>query len=143
MSLYARKNRCGAKMRRAEDGYTLLEFLAAFTVLSLFLAVGLAAVGMALRSDQQAAFVALATPLARAKLAAAGVDYPLQTGVAAGSFGNGYLWRAEVRNYRVAAVDRMNRLRAYWVEVTVAEPAGRAGRSLSLASVSLARGARP
>jgi general secretion pathway protein I len=142
MSLSALR-RCEATRRRAEGGYTLLEFLVAFTVLSLFLTAGLAAVAVALRSDQQAAFVTLATPLARAKLAAAGIDFPLRAGVARGQFGNGYLWRADVRNYRSAAMNRTGSIHAYWVEVTVAEASGAGGRSLSLATIALARETRP
>ncbi|MGF9759496.1 prepilin-type N-terminal cleavage/methylation domain-containing protein [Microvirga sp. 0TCS3.31] len=133
---------CNASRRRTQDGYTLLEFLVAFTVLSLFLTAGLAAVAVALRGDQQAAFVTRATPLARAKLAAAGIDFPLRAGVVTGSFGNGYLWQAEVRNYRSAPLNKTASVHAYWVEVTVAEPSGTSGRALSLATIALNRETR-
>ena len=142
MSLSSLKCLRSADRRRAQDGYTLLEFLVAFTVLSLFLTAGLAAVAVALRADQQAAFVMRATPLARAKLAAVGFDFPLRIGVVTGSFGNGYLWRAEVRNYHSAALNNAVSIRAYWVEVTVAEPSA-AGRVLSLATIAAARETRP
>lgn len=143
MSSSTLRKRYNVTRRRAQDGFTLVEFLVAFTVLSLFLTAGLAAVAVALRGDQQAAFVTRATPLARAKLAAAGIDFPLRAGVVMGSFGNGYLWRAEVRSYRSAALNRVASIHAYWVEVTVAEPPGTAGRALSLATIAMAREARP
>ena len=121
--------------RRRQAGFTALEFLAAFTVLSLFLTAGIAAVGVALRGDQQATFATLATALARAKLAAAGVDYPLRPGVVTGVFTNGYRWRAEVRPFRSVATSESTWIRAFWVEVTVIS---NPQRSLSLASVTLA-----
>jgi type II secretory pathway pseudopilin PulG len=126
------------RRRRRQAGYTALEFLVAFTVLSLFLTAGIAAVGVALRGDQQATFATLATALARTKLAAAGVDYPLRPGVATGVFTNGYLWRAEVRHFRSIATSESTQIRAFWVEVTVAAPAPNNRRSLSLASVAMA-----
>lgn len=132
-----------ATRRRAQDGFTLLEFLVAFTVLSLFLTAGLAAVAVALRGDRQAEFLTRATPLARAKLVAAGIDFPLRAGVVTGAFGNGYLWRAEVRSYRSVPLNKAGALHAYWVEVTVAEPSGTAGRSLSLETIAMAREAHP
>ncbi len=124
---------------RAEEGFTLLEFLAAFTILVLFLASCLMAIAVAMRSDQQAAFLTLGSILAKSKLAAAGVDFPLQPGVASGQFANGYSWRAEVRNLSTISLDDERQVAGHWVEVTVSDPRFGA-RTLSLASIEISRG---
>ncbi|GEO17704.1 hypothetical protein [Microvirga aerophila] len=124
-----------------EGGFSLLEFLIAFTILTLFLTSGLMAVAVAIQGDRQANFLMLASMLAKSKLAAAGIDFPLRPGSTAGRFENGYAWQATVRNYRSIALDKDRRVLGFWVEVTVYEPRS-TGRSFSLGSIEIAQGSK-
>jgi type II secretory pathway pseudopilin PulG len=129
----------GAGASPGEGGFVLLEFLVAFSVLTVILAAILTALSVAIRSDHQAAFLTRATMLARAKLAAAGVDYPLRPGTAGAELDNGYVWRADVRTFRsVAAAGR--RIQALSVEVTVSDPRASGRRSVSLSSIEIVTG---
>jgi general secretion pathway protein I len=119
-----------------EAGFTLLEFLVAFAVLTLFLGVGLAGTAVAMRGDGQANFLTRATVIARNKLAAAGVDFPLRPGRAGGALPNGYVWAADMRRY--GPEGKGLAMRGYWVEVTVADPRNNGGRKVSLTTVALA-----
>jgi hypothetical protein len=139
MSVSTPDQQLASEQHRQQAGYTALEFLAAFTVLVLFLTAGLTAVGVAIRSDHQASFLTTATALARSKLAAAGIDFPLRPGVVSGNFDNGYSWRAEVRRYRTVGHSEQDVTNAFWVEVTVAPPSSNGRRFLSLGSIELAR----
>jgi hypothetical protein len=67
----------------------MVEFLVAFTLLALFLGAIFAQLAVAIRGDHKAAFLSLATLLARSKLAEAGSAEPLAAGIAAGTFPNG------------------------------------------------------
>lgn len=124
--------------RRGErrSGFALLEFVAAFALLTLFLSAVLAALAMAMRNDRQAAFVTLAGLLARSKLAAAGVDFPLRPGTTAAAFPNGYGWRADVRSLGAVEIADGRRAAGYEVRVTVSRAPG-AGPSVVLSGVEL------
>jgi type II secretory pathway pseudopilin PulG len=129
--------------RDAQAGFALLEFLVAFTILTTFLAAMLSALTVAIRGDHQAAFLTLGTELAKAKLAAAGVDYPLQVGVVTGTFENGYRWRAQVRTQGVITAAGGRALAGYGLEVTVSDPRGNGRRSITLVGFEIEQGARP
>jgi type II secretory pathway pseudopilin PulG len=113
-----------------EGGFTLLECLVAFTILTLFLTSGLMAVAVAIQGDRQASFLTLASMLAKSKL-----------GSTSGRFENGYAWQATVRNYRSIALDKDRHVLGLWVEVTVYEPRS-SGRSFSLGSIEIAQGSK-
>jgi type II secretory pathway pseudopilin PulG len=130
------------RKRHGQDGFTLLEFLVAFTILTLFLASGLTAIAVAIRSDSQTEFLTQASMLARSKLAAAGIDFPLRPGSASGRFHNGYVWQAEVRNYRTVAIDDDRQAVGLWVQVTISDPRSGA-RTFSLGSVEISHGSEP
>ncbi|AWN43730.1 hypothetical protein [Methylobacterium durans] len=128
--------------RPAEGGFTLLEFLAAFAILTLFLSAILAALAVAIRGDHQAAFLTLGSALAKGRLAAAGIDYPLRPGTTGGVLPNGYLWQAEIGRYARVPLGQDRSAAGYRVAVTVAEPPERGGRSLTLRSIVLDREGR-
>lgn len=118
----------------------MVEFLVAFTLLALFLGAIFAQLAVAIRGDHKAAFLSLATLLARSKLAEAGSAEPLAAGIAAGTFPNGYRWRTVIRPHgRVEGGVGA----AYRIEVTVADPADAGGRSLTLDGIEIERGTRP
>ncbi|MDR7039564.1 MULTISPECIES: hypothetical protein [Methylobacterium] len=128
--------------RAAQGGFALLEFLAAFTILTLFLAAILAALAVAMRGDHQAAFLTLGSALAKGRLAAAGVDYPLRPGATGGVLPNGYLWRADIARHALVPLGPGSAAAGYRVAVSVAEPPERGGRSLTLHSFVLDRAGR-
>ncbi|MER2263865.1 hypothetical protein [Methylobacterium oxalidis] len=137
----------GAEERRegrsgTQAGFTLLEFLAAFAILVLFLSAILAALAVAIRGDHQAAFLTLGSALAKGRLAAAGIDYPLRQGSAGGVLPNGYLWRADMDRSARVPLDAGRSAAGYRVAVTVAEPPERGGRALTLRSFVLDREGR-
>jgi hypothetical protein len=77
--------------------------------------------------------------LAKSKLAAAGIDFPLRLGSTSGRFDNGFSWRATVQNYRAVALDKDRHALGLWIEVTVFDPRS-GGRSFTLGSIEIARG---
>jgi general secretion pathway protein I len=132
----------GSRPSDREAGFTLLEFLVAFALLTLFLGAALAGLSVAVRGDRQANFLTQATMLAQTKLASAGVEYPIGPGRIGGEFPNGYVWQADMRRYGPAP-RRNSPAEGYWVEVTVADPRSNGSRAVSLATVVLVPGAAP
>ncbi len=98
----------------------MVEFLVAFTMLALFLAAIFAQLAVAIRGDHKAAFLSLATLLARSKLAEAGIERPLSAGGTGGTFPNGYRWRTVIAPHGRSEGGPA----AFRIEVTIAEAAG-------------------
>jgi prepilin-type N-terminal cleavage/methylation domain-containing protein len=98
-----------------EAGFTLVEVLVAFAVLSIVLLTLFSGLSTALRGDRRAEFTRSALRLARAELETAGVGSPLAPGVTIGRFENGMEWRLSVRPYASAN----DATPAYWVEIIV------------------------
>lgn len=126
----------------ANAAFTLFEFLVAFTIFAIFLAAILAALSVALRSDDQMAFLTLATRMAKSKLASAAVDGPLRTGVTNGIAEGGFRWQKTVRPYRQASIGPGQLITGYWVDVTVSDPRN-ARRSVTLSGIEIQREAVP
>jgi type II secretory pathway pseudopilin PulG len=78
-------------MQRA-GGFTLVETLASFTILSLVMTGLFVAVGGAIRSDSTSQNQSTSLQLANAHLAALGVTAPIVQGVSKGSFGRDFYW---------------------------------------------------
>lgn len=74
--------------------------------------------------------------LAKSKLAAAGRDFPLRPGTSAGSFGNGWEWRAVLRSAGGAPGEN-RQVDGLWVEVTVSDGRGSGGQSMTLQSLEI------
>ena len=129
--------------QRRRDGFVMLEFLVAFTLLVLFLAGTFAALAVAIRADQRATFLTLGSILAKSRLAAAGIEFPLTPGTTGGTLPNGYRWQAEIRVHGRVEGGSGWSVSAYRVEVTVAETGEPGARTLSLAGVEIDREARP
>lgn len=90
--------RQGAPARRA-PGFTLLEVLVAVAILAVALGVLLQTFSTGLRSVASAERRTIATLLAESKLAAIGIETPLEAGETSGEFERGYRWLATVRPY--------------------------------------------
>jgi prepilin-type N-terminal cleavage/methylation domain-containing protein len=103
-----------------ESGFTLVEVLVAFAILSIVLLTLFSGLSTALRGDRRAEFTRSALRLATAELETAGIGNPLTPGVTNGRFENGMEWRLSVRPYAFAN----NVTPAYWVEIIVRPPSG-------------------
>jgi type II secretory pathway pseudopilin PulG len=121
-----------SKAGAAQAGFTLLEFLVAFTMLVLFVSSILMGVAIALRGDEQAAFLVLATAQAKSKLSAITVEPSLRPGVTTGRFDNQLEWRVTVRPYGLVQVTQNRGLQGYWVEIAVSDPARHGRRSVAI-----------
>lgn len=113
-----------------EGGFTLLETVAAMAVFTLVASALLTGLLTAVRRSEQANFMMIATELARSKLAAAGVDFPLTPGVASGGYANGFSWRADV-----AALSRAAPGGAAFYDVRITISEAMRGRAFVLHSV--------
>ncbi|MBK8175513.1 MAG: prepilin-type N-terminal cleavage/methylation domain-containing protein [Rhodospirillales bacterium] len=85
------------KQRAKEAGFTLLEVLVAFAVLAVLIVPILQVFGGGMGSTRTARTVAMATLLARSKLAEVAAARPLAVGEAEGTFEDaGFRWRASI-----------------------------------------------
>ena len=120
-----------------EAGFALVEFVAAFAILTLVVAGAMAGAAAALRADRQALFLVDAAGRAETRLAAARVETALAAGTTGGVDADGWAWRREVLAHRATPLDEGRRLVAWRVRVTVAEPEARGGRRLTLETIAL------
>jgi prepilin-type N-terminal cleavage/methylation domain-containing protein len=112
----------GSIKDESESGFTLIEVLVAFAILSIVLLTLFSGLSTALRGDRGAEFTRSALHLAKAELETAGVGSPLTPGVTNGRFENGMEWKLSVRPYASAYAN--NATPAYWVEIIVRPPSG-------------------
>ena len=87
---------------RSQQGFTLLEVVAAFAVLALGLALAMQAATGAMQQSRQAAEHPRAALHAQSVLDTLGVGAPIEEGSYDGEFDDGYSWVAEVTEYQVA-----------------------------------------
>jgi general secretion pathway protein I len=121
--------------RRRERGFTLVEVLAAFVILSLTLASAYAALTGGLRWERRAAETSAAVLLARSYLAEAGVARPLAAGVREETLDDGRTVRVTAREVEPVPLETQPRVLAWEVTVEVTEPGG---AMLSLTALKLA-----
>lgn len=86
-------------MKQACRGFSLLEVLVAFIILSLALGVLMRIFSGGLGNIGAAEHYSRAVAIAESQLAAAGIESPLTEGENAGEIENGYTWRTSVRRY--------------------------------------------
>jgi len=101
-----------------ESGFTLMETIVALVLFSSVFFVLYNGLAGGWRGVRFAASDTLAVRLARAKLAAAGVDSPLADGAEASGDEAGFEWRMEAHIYPQPD-DAQTDLTAYWVTVEV------------------------
>ncbi len=130
-------------MRRACVGFSLLEILVAFVIMALALGVLMRVFSGALNSTAVAEHYAEALLIAESKLAAIGVETPLNDAEASGETKSGYLWKTQVVQVHAEAdVDEAVSAGLFRVEVTVDWEAG-GGKTRQVRLVSLRTGALP
>jgi Tfp pilus assembly protein FimT len=118
-------------------GFTLVETLAAFTVLALVLIVLLAGLSQVTRGGRDAEGMREALRLAQSKLDGLGVTEPLTPGESTGRFGNGFEWHLRIREVRKGTDVYLMGASA---EITVSAPADgiRTPPAVSLVTFKLA-----
>ena len=91
------------EMRNACRGFSLLEVLVAFIILSLALSVLMRIFSVGTRNAALAGDYSRAVLLAETKLAAAGIETPLQEGIATGGIDERFRWQTSARMLPAAA----------------------------------------
>jgi general secretion pathway protein I len=122
-----------------QSGYTLIEVLVAFMILALALTVLMRIFSGGLRNVSVSSDYAIATVIAEARLAAAGIDVPLRPGETSGTEGERFEWTVSVQDYQPWPGYRSaaKGVDAYRVTVTVEWPNGNNTRSVGLSTVRL------
>jgi general secretion pathway protein I len=127
--------------RKTSRGFSLLEVLVAFTILTMLLGALFQVFSNGLRAARAGDSYTRATVIAQSRLAALGVEQPLQEGTSSGSVDDTYHWRVIVRPY---ADDQMPAgsgvPQPFGVDVEIFWEEGGGARSLSLTSMRLATG---
>ena len=120
-------------------GYTLIEVLVAFMIMSLALTVLLRIFSGGLRNVSVSSDYSQAVLIAESRLATAGIDGMLAPGELSGTEAGRFQWTRLVTNYQPTPDYSTNAKgsRAYHVAVTVSWPNGDRERRIELATVKL------
>jgi general secretion pathway protein I len=121
---------------RRSGGFTLLEVIVAFAILSLSLGVIYQVFGQGLKAADQAEKFTLATLRAQSLLAEVGITSPLAVGSSSGVTADGYRWQIETMEYRAAFDDEITP-HSYQIGVSVGWGTGE--QEVKLTSIRLAR----
>jgi type II secretory pathway pseudopilin PulG len=130
------------RLRSHENaGFTLIETLAAFTVLTLVLIVLIGDLSWVIGGSRDAEVKREALRLAQSKLDGLGVTEPLIPGESTGRFGNGFEWRLRIGEQQKGANAYLT---GAWAEITVSALANGTRRppAVSLVTFKLARAPR-
>lgn len=122
----------------AVKGFSLVEVLAAFSILAMSLGVLLALFSGGLRNTGIAHEYSRAVTLAESKLAEVGVTEPLAPGERQGAFDGQYRWRTQVAEYIDGGGRAPEPLQAYRVTVRVSWEGAQGDRSVALSTLRLA-----
>lgn len=116
------------------NGFTLIEALAAFAILTLVMAGLLSGVSGAVHNDDRADFLLRASRFARSQLDVIGIAAPIAVGETTGRSEDGLSWTLTIEPYGASAPANAAapKLIAYWVRLTVRRAAGAASASNEL-----------
>ena len=115
--------------RHSSSGFTLLEVLIAFVILSLTLAAVFGALSTGLQSLSSAEDVELAVLQAQSKLEGAGLLEPLAASQAGGDFADGASWQVDIEPF---AAEEPDQGQLFEVRVNVSSASGRSVELKSL-----------
>lgn len=132
-------------MRARPPGFTLIEILVALIVLTVALGAFLQLFSTGMRATTAAEARTLAVLLAQSRLAALGIETPLEAGVFEGAYDQRFRWTAEIAPLEDAGASPDDSdVAVYRVTVTVSwgEAPGGGSVTLETARVSFAGDAR-
>jgi general secretion pathway protein I len=126
---------------KQNKGFSLIEILVAFVILSLTLGTIMQIFSGGLRNVGNSDDYSRALYLAESRLAALGVEQALSEGVTSGELDRRFRWQIQVQPYREAATSDEAQLKygLYRVMVTVGWGDGAKARRLELSSLRLAQ----
>jgi type II secretion system protein I len=122
-------------MRRSEAGFTLIEVVVAFAIVTIVLAALYQAIAGAWRGFARTQVREETLVLARAQLEAIGVEEPLQPGEHSGTYETGVAWRLTVEPAGTASF----RGRAFRVQLEALDAGGKPVLRLDTFKLDLAR----
>ncbi|UEM07191.1 prepilin-type N-terminal cleavage/methylation domain-containing protein (plasmid) [Skermanella rosea] len=122
--------------RGAAPGFTLIETLVAFIILSMALLAALQAFSTSLRGISAAEGTGAAVLHARSKMDEVGITIPLVPGETGGAFADGFRWKAGIEPYPDAYPGEAGTLAVEPYQVSVTVTWGRA-QAITLQTVKL------
>lgn len=128
---------------KTRNGFTLVESLAAFAILALFLAGLLNGVSGAVRNEDRADFLMRASVLGQSQLEAIGISAPIVIGETTGRSDDGLRWTLTIEPYgATGSPSTVQNMIAYWARLTIRkdEIAPNASQALTFVTIKLARG---
>jgi general secretion pathway protein I len=124
--------------RRADDGFTLLEILVAFTVAALLLSAGMRALSVDIGGVTQSRAQTEAVLLASSALEEVGVTIPLREGEQTESVGGGFVRRLAIAQSNIEVKgEGPPQAIPYEIDATVAWNSGGREHSVSLRTIRL------
>jgi type II secretory pathway pseudopilin PulG len=105
-----------ATSRPGEAGFSLIEVLASFAILSLIMMTLLGGLSQAISGQTRAQHLREALRLAQDKLETIGITNPMILGHSSGQFENGLTWEVRIEKLPAALASA---LAATWIDVTV------------------------
>lgn len=128
--------------QRSQQGFSLLEILVAFSILAFSLTILLNIFSSGLRRTIVSEEYQKAVIIAQSRLAAAGVEEPLENGGQDGAAEGKYFWSVQVQAFDLDAMGldfEDEKLLPYQVTVTVEWLAGRNNRQFELTTIKLSK----
>lgn len=120
-------------------GFTLLEVLVAFVIAAISIGVVMRIFSGGLNNLRVADEYSRAVFIAQSKLAAVGVEAPLQLGEQAGEAGRQFHWRVDVRPYDTGRAAQPGGAVLYEVRVDVSWSEGEKARRIELVTLRVGR----
>ena len=138
---FIRQKQHGA-VRGLQQGFSLLEILIAFSILAFSLTILLNIFSGGLRSTIVSEEYQQAVIIAQSRLAAAGVEEPLDNGVQSGEVEEKYFWTVQMQAFNLDKMGldaEQQKVVPYLVTVTVEWEAGRNNRQFELTTIKLTK----
>ncbi len=123
-----------------QSGFSLLEVLVAFAILSMSLGILYQAFSNSLRNVGTSGDYSRAMIIAEARLAEAMADVPINEGSDQGEVDGRYQWKVMVQRYEYEGEEIVSRFTPYQVEVVVSWQDGKHTREYQLSTLRLSQG---